>query len=79
MCKMASIEKIEIWFKVKFCQQNLMGDTPTSTNEKVRMTKGKKSCSRTHVFEWYKHFRDREDSLADNDGPDGREKLTRLS
>ena len=65
MCKMASTEKLEIRAIVKLCQQ--MGDTPTATYEKNRMTKGEKSCSRTLVFGWRKLFRDREERLADKD------------
>ena len=45
-----------------------MGDTPTATYEKVRMTKGEKSCSRTLLFGWPKLFRDGEERLAGKDG-----------
>ena len=66
MYKMAAIEKLEIRTLVKLWQQ--MGDTPTASYKKIRMTKGEKSCSSTHVFEWRKRFRDGEERLADKDG-----------
>jgi transposase len=63
---MTSVEKLEIRAIVKFCQQ--MGDTPSATYEKIKLTKGNKSASRSLVFSWHKRFKDGQLEITDRKG-----------
>ena len=63
---MTSNEKLEIRAIVKFCQH--MGDTPSSTFEKIKLTKGENSVSRSLVFSWHERLKDVEDEITDREG-----------
>jgi len=71
---MSSSDRLEIRSIIKFCQQ--LGDTPTATYEKIQITKGKDSVSRSLVFSWHKRFKDGEESIEDREREGRKRKIT---
>ena len=63
---MTSNEKFEIRSSVKFCQY--VDDFPSSTFERIKLTKGENSVSKSLVFRWHERLMDVEDEITEKEG-----------